>query len=165
MRFHGRNEIEHAVPKWEPRHGAMPDFDPAHIDPASICSFACDYALLGKINAEDPSLCRCRGLLANRSAATTTYIENRVVLFDGNVRQTPICEVGMTPVHAPQNESAQPSCWLLALSRAWAADDDGRFQGVAACFNSNGGRNASYKDTTFIACLNWSREALLLISI
>ena len=64
----------------------LPDFDAAKIDPSPICSLSCSDALLGIIDAVDFSLCGRRCQLANRSAASATYIEDRVVALYRDVR-------------------------------------------------------------------------------
>ena len=123
VRFHRGDQIEHLVAKRELGYRRMLDLDASHVDPARIGSLAGSDTLLGIIHAIDLALGSDRGELVDGPTAATTYIENAVVLFDGNVRQTPVCHARVPRIHAPQNESAQPSGWLLALRNPSAAHD------------------------------------------
>src|SRR5215472_14986538 len=107
----------------------MSDLHLAHIDPASIRSLACSDALLGMINAIDLPLRSTFRQLTERPASATTHIENCVVLLDGNVLQAPVGHLRMSRIHVPQNESTQPSCWLLTLIYASTVGDH-------VCFHS-----------------------------
>lgn len=59
---------------------------------------------------------RHRRELVDRPSAAATDIENRVVLFDRDMAQAPIGQLGMMPIHVPQNKPAEESRRLPALS-------------------------------------------------
>ncbi len=80
VRFHGRDEIEHALRKRQLRHRAVPDLGAAETYPLCIRSFCRGDALAGIIDAVDFPLRGDGRQLADGPAATAAYIEDRVVV-------------------------------------------------------------------------------------
>ena len=115
MCFHCYCHIEDIRGKGQLRNRSLPNLNTAGIDPLLVYSAGKGDALFGKIDTINFSL-RCEGgQLTNRSASTTTCVEDGVALVYRNVRQTPIRYLGVPRIHVPQDESAQQSCRLLAL--------------------------------------------------
>src|SRR5690242_1632338 len=98
------------------RHGSVPNLHVAHFDRPRVGSLAGSDARFGKVGSVDLSLRSHRGQLADRSAASTAYVEDRVALVDRHMYQAPIRYLGVARIHVPQDEPAQPSSGLLALA-------------------------------------------------
>jgi hypothetical protein len=84
--FDGGDEIERVVRKRELRDRAGANFDSPEFYPACAGFLRCDDALFGIINAVNFSLGGPRRQLVDRPTAATTYIQDCVVLLNGNAR-------------------------------------------------------------------------------
>src|SRR5215469_8750764 len=74
------------------------------------------------IDAIDLALSSSGGELIYGPSPTAAHVENRVVLGDRDMRQSPVGQFGMPAVHGPQVESAEPSRRFFALIHQFTYD-------------------------------------------
>ena len=113
--FHGRHQVKFIVGKRQPRHRSLFDLNAARRDQPRIPRARRGYAALGVIHTVNRAFGGQRRQFFDGPAATATHIQNSEGSADANVRQTPIGQARVGPVHEPQEEPADPPAGLADL--------------------------------------------------
>src|SRR5262249_3565452 len=115
LRLDGRYQVELIFWIGQLRYRGLLDLDAARLDQGCIFRARRGHAAGGVVDAVDIAGGCQRSELLNGPAAPAPYIENREVLADLNVTQSPIRQRGMGEIHDPSEKPACESVWLSNL--------------------------------------------------